>query len=119
GITVTWQLLKGHAGIPANERCDEIATAFADNEEPELFSGALSAYPVDLSVLEASPPSVVKSPRKSGKAYSYVSMVDGVIQTHATWEACEARVKGSSGARFKRADSEEDEQAIISEWKKH
>ena len=118
GVRITWQLLKGHAGIPANERCDEIATAFADNKAPVLFSGPLDTYPVDFSLSGTFIPRAMKSRSKNGKAYSYVSRVDGVIQTHTTWKECEARVKGVPGARFKRADSAEDERTIIAEWKK-
>jgi ribonuclease HI len=45
-------------------------------------------------------------------------MVNGDIQTHATWAECERRVKGVSGARFKKAISESEETLIISEYKK-
>ena len=35
---VTWKYTKGHAGDPDNERCDEIAQAFSQGEQPELIS---------------------------------------------------------------------------------
>jgi ribonuclease HI len=35
---------------------------------------------------------------------------------HATWAECEHRVKGRSGARFKKATSAGDEAAILREW---
>jgi ribonuclease HI len=35
---------------------------------------------------------------------------------HATWAECERRVKGRSGARFKKATSAEDEQVILRGW---
>ena len=35
---------------------------------------------------------------------------------HATWSECEARVKGRSGARFKKATSAADQEAILRSW---
>jgi ribonuclease HI len=35
---------------------------------------------------------------------------------HATWDECERRVKGKSGARFKKAMSALDEAAILAAW---
>ena len=116
---ITWKLLPGHSGIPANERCDEIATTFADNLVPDLYSGKISEYGVDITVLESEggkKPS--RSKQSAGKAYSYVSMVNGEILTHTTWEQCEKRVKGFKNTKFKKAMSLEDEQNIIREWRK-
>ena len=35
---------------------------------------------------------------------------------HATWGECEKRVKGKSGAKYRKAVSSEDEKAIWREW---
>ena len=35
---------------------------------------------------------------------------------HATWAECEQRVKGRSGARFKKAMDAADEIAILRDW---
>jgi ribonuclease HI len=35
---------------------------------------------------------------------------------HASWPECERRVKGRSGARFKKAMSASDEAAILKAW---
>ncbi len=117
GLKIEWHLLKGHSGIPANERCDEIATAFADGKTPKLYTTILQNYSIDLSV---PPTSTTKSsklkPRSSSKAYSYVSLVRGVVKTHKTWAECENRVKGVSGAKFKKSFSPEDEKEIINSW---
>jgi ribonuclease HI len=43
-------------------------------------------------------------------------VVDGVPMRHATWSECERRVKGRSGARFKKAKSAADEAAILRAW---
>jgi ribonuclease HI len=43
-----WKVIRGHAGVPGNERCDIIATAFADRESIELYNGTREAYTVSL-----------------------------------------------------------------------
>ena len=82
---VEWRLLKGHAGIPPNERCDVIATSFADKKSIVLYAGSRERYGVSLTLPEQNP-----SAKKLSRvfAYSYVSMVGGIIQTHKTWEDC-------------------------------
>ena len=35
---------------------------------------------------------------------------------HATWADCERRVKGQSGARFKKTASAADETAVLRDW---
>jgi len=45
---IHWELIAGHAGIQANERCDEIATTFADGEKIVLYNGTLEKYSVRL-----------------------------------------------------------------------
>ncbi len=51
GLTVTWEHVRGHTGHEMNERCDEIANAFARGRVPELRRGNLS----DAAVPEAAP----------------------------------------------------------------
>ncbi|HEY4528627.1 MAG TPA: ribonuclease HI [Candidatus Paceibacterota bacterium] len=43
---ITWKYVAGHAGVALNERCDEIATAFADGLEVTLYNGDRQSYPV-------------------------------------------------------------------------
>jgi ribonuclease HI len=118
-VRTSWVLVPGHAGVPANERCDEIATSFADGEITPLYSGAEKDYPVDLS-MSVDAFAEKKSTKKSGtgKAYSYVSMVDGKILTHKTWAECEARVKGVGGTKFKKVFSKEEEGQLFELWRK-
>lgn len=119
GKKIEWKLLKGHAGVAGNERCDEIATSFADSvtggDFPELYKGNLSDYKVDIMNLESSGAGSAGSKKKSSKekAYSYVSMVDGLVMTHKTWAECEARVKGAKGAKFKKVFSAAEESDLI------
>jgi ribonuclease HI len=42
--------------------------------------------------------------------------VDGVPMRHATWTECEQRVKGRSGARYKKATSAAEEATILRGW---
>jgi len=49
GKKIAWKHVAGHAGIPGNERCDAIATGFADGKPPKLFSGKSSDYAITLS----------------------------------------------------------------------
>lgn len=44
GKKIEWKRIDGHKGIAGNERCDEIATAFADGEKTHLYSGILENY---------------------------------------------------------------------------
>jgi len=41
---VEWKKVLGHSGHEFNERCDEIATDFADNEKVVLYNGSKSGY---------------------------------------------------------------------------
>ncbi len=117
---IEWKYSGGHSGIAGNERCDEIATEFADGKEVNLHNSALSKYPIDIlnfNFNEAKTQKKAALRRHSGlAAYSYVSMVDGKIKTHKSWPDCEKRVKGKSGARFKKATSAAQEKEIISAW---
>lgn len=115
---VSWKHVKGHSGDILNERADVIANGYARKEKVELYSGSLSAYE---KYLEGMPKArVVSGSKKSknvGKAFSYVSVLDGVVKVHATWAECEARVKGKP-AKFKKALSKVDETSLINGWKK-
>jgi ribonuclease HI len=117
GKKIEWKYVAGHSGTPGNERCDEIATSFADGNNPSLYKGALANYSVpifDLSKV-SSAGKKTKS-RSKAKAYSYLSMIGGEIMKHKSWEECEKRVKGKSGARFKKALSAEEEEEILKGW---
>jgi ribonuclease HI len=116
GKKIEWNRISGHSGVPANERCDVIATTYADGSPVSLFHGLKSEYNIDLSVTVGTEKAIKSKSNKKAVAYSYVSKVDGVIKTHKTWAECEARVKGVSGARFKKAISKEDEENIIEEF---
>ena len=126
---VVWTYVPGHTGNPGNERADEIAVSFAAMEPTELYRGPLAGYAVDLDRRPAAgaprrrPPDAPRQRGSSGgrgaaagRPYSYLSAVGGQPMRHATWAECEKRVRGVSGARFKKAMSADDEAAILRAW---
>jgi len=116
-----WRWVRGHVGTPGNERCDEIAVAFASQRPPELYDGPFGGYPLPILRL---PDDTAVPKRRSGSgaetakvaAHSYLSVVNGVPMRHGTWAECERRVKGQSGAKFKKAVSADDEATILRGW---
>src|SRR4029077_20162017 len=89
---ILWKLVVGHAGIPGNERVDEIATAFTQNSIPHLYNGPRNEYQVDLAAII---PDRVKKTLKDDKkqrsnkpVYSYISAIHGAIEIHKTWAEC-------------------------------
>jgi ribonuclease HI len=117
--SVDWRWVRGHVGTPGNERCDEIAVAFAAQRHADLYDGPLTGY--DRPILDVPTETAVPERRSSSTApkvaaYSYLSVVGGVPMRHSTWADCERRVKGQSGARFKKSASAADESAILRGW---
>jgi ribonuclease HI len=115
---VSWHYVAGHTGHGGNERADDIAVLFAKKESVDLYEGPREAYPVDLSQTGTEKNVADRSAQKKrsrAKAYSYLSLIDGVMQKHATWAECEARVK-CKNAKFKKAISAEDEKHILKKW---
>ena len=119
---IEWHYVRGHAGIPGNERVDEIADGLAQGRAITLYRGPLIGYPcaiLDLpseTDVPARSPSTGGASRSKGAAYSYLSVVDGELARHTTWAECERRVKGRAGARFKKAMSQGDEAVILRDW---
>lgn len=126
---VVWHHVKGHSGVPGNERVDKIAVSYTEGRTPDLFEGLLTDYGVDIL---APVPERRERPagsggqggsggggarkRSRGKAYSYLSLVDGVLLRHATWAECEKRVKGRPNTRFRKATSPQEESEIVRSW---
>ena len=121
GKQIEWEYVGGHVGVAGNVRCDENATSFADNKPTELYSGILENYGVK-NILDVSPDVEARvgkresRNRQKAKAYSYVSLVNGRVETYKNWSECEARVRGKRGARYKKALSADEEQALITQW---
>lgn len=47
GKDISWKYVAGHSGHEYNERCDVIATSFADDTYTPLYNGARSGYKLD------------------------------------------------------------------------
>lgn len=121
--SIAWHYVRGHVGTPGNERVDEIADGLARGTQVRLYDGPLTGYalaifdvPDDTSVPKRSGGPARGASRKAA-AHAYLSLVDGKPMRHATWAECERRVKGRSGALFKKAASAEDESAILRGWR--
>src|SRR5688500_15532184 len=104
--SIQWHYVRGHVGNPGNERVDEIADGLAREVGVELDRGSLDGYgltildtPVDTAVPKRTPGAARKD---KSAPHSYLSVVDGKPMRHSTWAECERRVKGRSGARFKK-----------------
>ena len=119
--SVKWEYVGGHVGIVGNERCDHIATDFADNGKTALYSGPISGYDLP-NILDVSHDSAAMKTKKSSssrsnaKAFSYISSVGGSIHVDHSWAECEKRVKGVKGARYKKSVDVNDEQRVIEEF---
>jgi ribonuclease HI len=115
---ITWGFVRGHSGIPGNERVDQIAVAFSKGSRPSLYIGPLLRYSVAIHDIpedtELPPMREREGPKPA--ALCYLSLVNGVLMRHSTWPECEARVKGRPGAKFKKAMTAEDEARILREW---
>jgi len=115
---ITWHYLRGHSGIPANERCDEIAVMASQMTEPDLFTGAIENYPVDLRNLpeDTSLPPLKAYGEKAAAPYAYLSNIGGLVVRHSNWASCERRVKGQSHAKFKKVMSADEEANLLESW---
>jgi ribonuclease HI len=117
---VKFSYVPGHAGVPGNERVDQIAVAFSKGYLITLFKGDAKIYDVDLSQVAASEMNAeikASSKKKSSSGPAvYFSLIGSKPEKHASWADCERRVKGQSGARFKKATSAEEETAILTSW---
>jgi viroplasmin and RNaseH domain-containing protein len=121
-VQIEWHKVPGHVGIIGNERADTIASDFAATGKYNLYSGSQKEYGFDLSdtsfdETKAKERSDARK-RQTQKAFSYVSLLDGVVQTHKTWGECESRVKGKRGTRFKKSLDANNEKAIITDFKR-
>jgi ribonuclease HI len=114
---VHWQHVYGHRGDPNNERVDTIARACAAGTCPALFCGQSGAPddPVMISTATVLPPQSASEMSARlpvptlapGRAY-YVSIVHGTAALDTHWPACAARVRGVSGAKYRKVRTPEE-----------
>jgi ribonuclease HI len=108
---VRWQHVRGHSGDPNNERVDEIARTFASGAAPRLFRGQKGSP--DDPVLDSVRAMPAAPPRRRQSRYQntrsrYVSIVHGAVNVDADWPSCAARVRGVSGAHYKKIRTPEE-----------
>lgn len=118
-VEIQWKYVRGHTGVPGNERCDQIAVAFSQGKKVKLYSGSILRYDVaihDLPEDQELPPMKTYDKSEKPKAHSYISSLGGIVYRHQDWASCERRIKGQSGAKFKKAMSEADEKTILKSW---
>ncbi len=48
GKNISWKYVVAHSGVEGNERCDEIATRFADKLSLDLYIGNRGTYTINL-----------------------------------------------------------------------
>jgi ribonuclease HI len=120
GKRLTLEKVKGHAGQIHNERCDVLAVNAALGKEQQLFSGKVKDYEAFLADLgyssDSSPITATVQRSKTAVAYSYVSMVNGIVHADKTWAACEKRVKGTKGAKYKKVFSKSEETELMQDY---
>lgn len=117
--TITWHHVRGHVGVPGNERVDDIARLLAEGTNVKLYRGKISDYS-DKNILRVPTKQeqetvAKKSGKKSGKAYKYLALIDGNLEEFDTWKECEARTTGRR-SKFKKALSPEHREEILTEW---
>ncbi len=116
-----WRWVRGHDGHDANERCDELAVAMSRRRPARLYDGPLTSYPHGSLLPSAAAPLPERKPGAKKEAGAsgpavYLSLLDGRLERHAAWKDCESRVKGRSGARFKKVRSPAEESATLKDW---
>lgn len=115
---IEWHYVRGHTGVPGNERCDVLAVEYSQGRKVDLYKGSYKNYSVDLDQLPADTTLPAQSDynSKPKQAFSYLSMVGLEVVRHKSWPQCETRVKGRSNAKFKKAMSESEELEILKTW---
>ncbi len=103
GFTFSYELVKGHAGHEGNERVDQIAVRYSKQDPIDLYHGPLSGYSIDIE--NSSPFKAV-----------YLSLVDGRLQRHSTWDACKAATEGKRGSKYKKVTTLSQEKETLKTW---
>lgn len=121
GFRVEWLYIPGHEGYPGNERCDVIAVSYAKGNPVPLYDGPRASYGLNLERVPAPSSGGGSSgggPKPKKGPAVYLSLIGGEVFRDAAWKACEARVKGRPGARFKKVESPEEEAQVLRSWGK-
>ncbi len=118
-------VVPGHSQVLGNEYVDQLAVAAYEQSEGvsvrEVSDGGraiVEAFKLAPLLREEMDKSSESGKKKSSskKALFYMSLVGGELQKHQSWSECEARVKGRSGAKFKKVTVPEEEAEIKKGW---
>lgn len=119
-VDIQWVRVSGHMGVPGNEAADSVATMFADKKKIDLAAGPvdpsrwaeLSQVP-NLEEIEAI--RARKRAHTSGEGCWYISLIDGVVEDHQTWDECKKRTTGVY-SKYKKVCSEEEKVEVLAGW---
>jgi ribonuclease HI len=121
-VKIKWSFIRGHKGIPGNERCDEIGVCFSKRQSIELYTGSVANYLFDISQLpqEETLPEMKSATSSSSekKETWYLSLINNQVTKYTTWKECEAAVKGRPGVKFKKVTSTSEEAELLKAWGK-
>jgi ribonuclease HI len=117
---IRWQHIRGHSGEPNNERVDAIARLFAQGARPQLFCGQQGSPcdPVTITLSRQPPTTITAADQQEPdrRAVRYVSIVHGTVAIDDNWPTCASRVRGVSGAHYKKVRSPEELAAFCAQY---
>lgn len=103
GFKLEYELVKGHSGNDANERVDQIAVKYSRGEPIDLYEGPLAQYPIQI---------------QTGAPYhlTYLSLVNGKLSRHKTWDECKKATEGKPGSKYKKVTNRLQEKETLQGW---
>jgi len=109
---IEWLYVRGHSGVPLNERTDSIATSYADSRYETLYDGPASAYTVSLEPMkQVSELSSLK--KKTSKTGYYIVVKNKSVSRYETWTQCEGAVKGITNVKYKKVTNKHEEKVFL------
>ncbi len=115
--SISWHYVRGHTGVPGNERCDQIAVLFRDGINANLFNGPRKLYTVEIDKVPDDTSIPESKPKETSSSISYyMSLIGQDLQWHTNWSDCENRVKGRPNTKFKKIKSHTEAVETLSKW---